>query len=388
MQSTKKTEQVEDLYPFQEKVRTEFRSQFHQFICQIVESKTFSAVIMVVILANAVTIALSSNLKDDDEDQVIYETIDLLFLVVYTLEMIVKVYADPIDYWKSGYNRFDVAILVFSYLQIALTTGGSGGSSDYTYLRVIRALRALRALRSIAFVKSLQVIVSALLKTMFDIVNILALMILIIFVFAITGHYLWGSNEDGDTERWGTLPKAMWSLFAISTADGWTYFQGKLDDLGYKWSRLFTILFIFVGHFIFINLFIGVIIENLDEATEEDRKWRHLQRSIILSRKKEFIIMAQQRDLDKLLRRKARDESESLDHVIAETLQRLNHSHVMPTRLLAAHTTWAEAYLATLTQLERSMYRTQQFHFHMVKTIADALEEHYYETELIPFDPL
>lgn len=43
-------------------------------------------------------------------------------------------------------------------------------------------------------------------------------------------------------------------------ADGWTQLQDELSSHGFSGSEFFTIAFLFLGHFIFTNLFIGVII--------------------------------------------------------------------------------------------------------------------------------
>ena len=43
-------------------------------------------------------------------------------------------------------------------------------------------------------------------------------------------------------------------------ADGWTKLQDELSSHGFSGSEFFTIAFLFLGHFIFTNLFIGVII--------------------------------------------------------------------------------------------------------------------------------
>ena len=43
-------------------------------------------------------------------------------------------------------------------------------------------------------------------------------------------------------------------------ADGWTDLQEQLLAHGYSGSEFFTIAFLFIGHFIFTNLFIGVVI--------------------------------------------------------------------------------------------------------------------------------
>jgi hypothetical protein len=48
------------------------------------------------------------------------------------------------------------------------------------------------------------------------------------------------------------------NFFQLLQVDGWTDIQSNLETRPY--SQWFTISFIFLGHFIFTNLFIGIII--------------------------------------------------------------------------------------------------------------------------------
>jgi cation channel sperm-associated protein 3 len=57
----------------------------------------------------------------------------------------------------------------------------------------------------------------------------------------------------------------MYSLMNYVITDGWMEIQVPLDEVSW-WSRIFSIVFIFIGHFIFTNLFIGVIIQVSKEA--------------------------------------------------------------------------------------------------------------------------
>ena len=50
--------------------------------------------------------------------------------------------------------------------------------------------------------------------------------------------------------------------------DGWTELQDRLDQMSSA-SRMYTITFIFLGNFILTNIFVGVIIINISEATEK-----------------------------------------------------------------------------------------------------------------------
>lgn len=42
--------------------------------------------------------------------------------------------------------------------------------------------------------------------------------------------------------------------------DGWTDLQQQLDDRNFILSRAFTIIFILLGSFVFLSMFVGVMI--------------------------------------------------------------------------------------------------------------------------------
>ena len=56
---------------------------------------------------------------------------------------------------------------------------------------------------------------------------------------------------------------------------------------------IFSVVWIFIGNFIITNLFIGVIVQNLDEATEEERVQREKEKSKRFSRRKSAILARQ-----------------------------------------------------------------------------------------------
>ena len=60
-------------------------------------------------------------------------------------------------------------------------------------------------------------------------------------------------------------------------------------------GRIFTISFIFLGHFIFSNVFIGVIIMNISEATENYKLDQRAEREAVIQHKKQYMMMRQQK---------------------------------------------------------------------------------------------
>lgn len=186
------------------------------------------------------------------------------------MEFILKLYAEPKDYWKSYYNLFDFTVLFISYFEITIHSFLTHEKHvNIEGLKILRAFRTLRTLRTISFIKGLQILVKALVDTIHRwLINIILLLLLLMYMFGVMGYYFFGTGDHADTKNWGSMSKAMLSLFTFVSADGWTDIQESMDEKGYKFSRLFTIVFIFIGNFIFTNVFIGVIIMSINQSTE------------------------------------------------------------------------------------------------------------------------
>ncbi len=47
-----------------------------------------------------------------------FRLLDYAFLTVYAVEFLLKLYARPLGYWRSGYNVFDFIVLVMAAVQV------------------------------------------------------------------------------------------------------------------------------------------------------------------------------------------------------------------------------------------------------------------------------
>lgn len=260
----------------------------------IVNSKGFRWVVMGTIMMNVVTIAVEP--VSDDYTPVVYVYLDLIFIAIYIIEFLCKVYVEPLRYWKSNYNKFDFLVILISVLELAIVIQTQINVSS---LRILRSIRALRAFRSISFFRRLQVVFHALVDTLKNnAIHILVLLFLIMFIFGVLGHYLFGVSSPPDVMAdWGTLPSSMYSLWVFVTAVGWLPYQVRLLDAGYSGSQLFTAVFMFFGNFIIGNLFIGVICENMELATETDRLNEAKKREKFQREKKRLFLKKQKRDM-------------------------------------------------------------------------------------------
>ena len=92
---------------------------------------------MFIIGVNAIFIGFETSESIKKMHGQTFMVLDYLFLTIYTIEFIIKVYADTKGYWKSAYNIFDFVILALSFFQIIM----SHLNVDDNYLGVFRLLR-------------------------------------------------------------------------------------------------------------------------------------------------------------------------------------------------------------------------------------------------------
>jgi len=259
---------------------------------------------MGIILINTVTTALYATMSRQpsnyEMELICLEAVDSFFLGIYTIEFVLKLSARPRGFFHNGFNCFDVIVLIMSYAQLILV---KAGVDNLGVFKVLRSIRALRPLRSVSFIGGLQVIVSALLTTLrTSFFHIIMLLFLLMFVCGIMGYYLFGSSDDANlaAEDWDSLTQCLLSLFVLVTAEGWPDIDTKLNSLQ-PWSKVYIIGFLFIGHFIFSNLFVAVIIGQIDRATSEYALKLETKQETDLNKKKARAHVQQASEIKKII---------------------------------------------------------------------------------------
>jgi cation channel sperm-associated protein 3 len=95
---------------------------------------------MAIILGNVIFIAVETEVVARQKTLHIlpsYQQTELIFIGVYTAEFLLKVYAEPLGYWKNNYNRLDFGVLILCYLQWILASSLPNIDS-VAILRIIR----------------------------------------------------------------------------------------------------------------------------------------------------------------------------------------------------------------------------------------------------------
>lgn len=286
----------------------------------VVEADWFANVILGLILLAAVLVGLETYPGLMERHGRAIHALDKIVLWLFALEAALKIAAGGKrwhDYFRDPWNIFDFTIVVVCFLPV-----------DAQYAQVLRLARVLRALRLVTAVPKLQLLVGSLLKSLPSMCYVGMLLAVMFYVYAVTGVFLF---RDNDPVHFRNLELSMLSLFRVVTLEDWTdimyiqmYGSGNYpfspQDLGrYEFQHkpqplvgaLFFVSFVMLGTMIMLNLFIGVIIQSMDEAqteAEQIKREEHIKESGSISVGDEIVLIQRQlaalsEDLERLGKR-------------------------------------------------------------------------------------
>jgi len=229
------------------------------------KNRRFDNMITTCIILNTLFMCLA-HYKQSDGFSTVLGIADYFFIVIFTLECILKVTAFSFfTYWQDNWNKFDFIVVIFSYP--GLFMGSSGMSTN-----VFRVFRIGRILRLIKKARQLNLLFSTLVYSLPSLWNVGLLLFIVYFIFAVVGVSLFGDIQDAGEllhprhRNFKNWPNAMNLLYIGSTGDSWTTpWQGMMaaenDNLIYAFYNL--LFFVTIG-LVMLNLFIGVILDTYD----------------------------------------------------------------------------------------------------------------------------
>ncbi|KAG7472530.1 hypothetical protein MATL_G00109830 [Megalops atlanticus] len=304
------------------------KNPFRKACINIVEWKPFEIIILLTIFANCVALAvfLPMPAEDTNSTNSNLESLEYIFLIIFTLECFMKVVAYGFLFHEGAYlrncwNVLDFIIVFMGLFTLALDTinkiSGApvekGGGFD---MKALRAFRVLRPLRLVSGVPSLQVVMNSILKAMLPLLHIALLVFFMVTIYAIVGlelfkckmHktcYYTGTDiiaavenekaspcaQAGNGRRCtinGTDCRAGWpgpnhgithfdnfgfamlTVYQCITMEGWTDVLYWVNDaIGNEWPWLYFVTLILLGSFFVLNLVLGVL---SGEFTKEREK--------------------------------------------------------------------------------------------------------------------
>ncbi|KAG0308192.1 calcium channel protein [Dissophora globulifera] len=264
--------------------------------------------------------------------------IDYIITIVFVVEQCLRILADgflltPTAYLRDTWNCMDVVIVIMSCVM-------TFAQIDHLYniSRAIRALSCLRVLRIVRYFEGVSAMFRAITKALPRMVVALVLTAMLFWPFAIYGVNIYAgyfylcndssvlnksdcvgefmnspTDEVGDiltTRVWAnpydysfdTIQAAVLTLFEMASQEGWVAVlqsgRATPNSLGEqpfiqadepnRFNSFYFLVFMLIGSIVFVQIFIGVILETfktwqgISLLTVEQRRWIDLRRQLRL----------------------------------------------------------------------------------------------------------
>ncbi|MEM9197409.1 MAG: ion transporter [Pseudomonadota bacterium] len=219
------------------------------------ESSRVRNTIMGVIVFNAISLGASTSPTIMADLSGVLGIFDTIVIAIFIVEMVLKLYAYGLSFFRSAWNIFDLAIVTISVVPTSQN------------LSVLRALRIIRAMRLLSGIPQMRKVIVALLDALPGMGAVVILLALVYYIYAVMATLLFGEVRP---ERFGTIGESLYSLFQIMTLESWSMgiVRPVMEDYPQAW--LLFVPFITMTAFAVLNLFIGLLVNTMQAAVEAE----------------------------------------------------------------------------------------------------------------------
>ncbi|RHY52824.1 hypothetical protein DYB30_011367, partial [Aphanomyces astaci] len=225
--------------------------------------------------------------------------------VIFIFEAAAKLASYAIGYFEDGWNRFDIVIVLLTIVSLILQAFSIDVGSAASVIRVFRVGRALRLIKKAKIMKNL---FDTLIVSLPAVVNVVSLLSLLYYIFAAVAVQLFAKtgfdgNMINENQSFQNFWTAFQTLIGFSTGENWdnftwevynqvpatnptcedrsynasmcgfndTYGCVPLDGCGSGMILPFMYFFFLVMGYIGINLFSGIVVDAIGDASNDSR---------------------------------------------------------------------------------------------------------------------
>ena len=217
-----------------------------------VESRRVQTFVIIAILLNAIVLGMETSQSIMASSSTLLITVDKLCLVIFVIELLIKMFCYRLHFFRSGWNIFD-----FLVVGIALVPGAGVWA-------VLRSLRVLRVLRLLTAIPSLKKVVAAFIHAIPGLSGVMTVMSIFFYTTGVLATKLFGSTHP---EWFGTLGASLYTLFQVMTLESWSMGIVRPVMETHPWAFAFFVPFIIIATFTILNLFIGIIVSTMQELS-------------------------------------------------------------------------------------------------------------------------
>mmetsp|Transcript_19040 Transcript_19040/g.28726 ORF Transcript_19040/g.28726 Transcript_19040/m.28726 type:complete len:477 (-) Transcript_19040:487-1917(-) len=267
---------------------------------------------------------------DDPQMQETFKSIDRIFLVIYTIELLMQFAYYGWRMIQDAWLAFDLFIVVVSWVFDFYQGGGN--------VQIIRAFRIFRSFRLLTRIKVLRDLVAAISQVIPRLCAVLCLLLLIFYIFSVLFTELFREVEVEDGFPFATLHDSLFTSVELMTLE-WGDFARECMVYQPRIGWIPFVFFIFITGFIVVNLIIAVICDAVSLIDQIAREREAVKEGVVLESKEDQLHFAQCRIV-----------------VLEERVKMMQQSHDNMQNLL--ETLAAELYIAGDVSSESSIPRS------------------------------
>eukprot|EP01060_Flectonema_neradi_P001809 TRINITY_DN11124_c0_g1_i1.p1 TRINITY_DN11124_c0_g1~~TRINITY_DN11124_c0_g1_i1.p1 ORF type:complete len:1834 (+),score=281.60 TRINITY_DN11124_c0_g1_i1:78-5579(+) len=276
--------------------------KYQRGLMSVVSSSWYEYFMFSVILANIVVLSLwhdGTSLID------LLLVLNVCFTCFFVFDVVIKMLVFHVKmYFSSKWNIFDFIIALISIVHVCFENPWNHSEeSSIKVLQVIRTLQVLRVLKLTAHFPRLRRWVRVFLESIQSAVTLTALLVLIIFIYALLGMQLFAGRFcglDGDEDPLVAMPEwaaarqlplppadvescpkhprahfdnvfaASLSLFQILSGEDWQLIMYNGMAASGDITSLYFVSWYFIGNSLLLNLFISILISRVTQVRWED----------------------------------------------------------------------------------------------------------------------
>ena len=252
----------------------------------VVEHRYFEMLTTSLVVANTAAMAFEHHGMSSSAASFL-ESLNFVFVLAFAVELLLKLAGlGVLEYFADTFNKFDFVIVIVGVAELLFSLGGGAGVSALRAFRLVRVLRAAKVFKSSrrarAFSEKIALDVSAAR-------DLASVALVFIFVFAILGMQLFGGSSSFAGRPFGKhfddVFSASLAVFEMLTASQWHDAAWRGMDAAGSGAAVYFAAWMFVGHFLFLDVLLAVLAFNFGRETTDERREREARETADIARK-------------------------------------------------------------------------------------------------------
>jgi len=283
----------------------EANNRCQKVLLPIVHSNWFRGFMSVAVIGNVIYLGMKvhwemtsilSNGKVDEKAESVFDTFQLAFLILFTMEIVLRLSAEQIQFCCGPgkyWNIFEVVCLCSMAIDIVNIEELSQIISSVSALRLLRLLRILRAARAVRifqFMKQLRMMLFSVVSCLVSMMWAVLLLFLFICLFALfledsaLAHVVEIRKLANQTipdpkdpivkslsDNWNGMLQAIRSLiYSISGGDDWGNLAGPFWTIP-PFCGVAYMVFVIMTIFGLLNVLVGIFVSEAGDLTKWDK---------------------------------------------------------------------------------------------------------------------